>query len=29
VAELKVVVGTEVASVLGVTIGFSDADGDS
>lgn len=29
VADLKVVVGTEVASVLGVTIGFSDADGDS
>jgi predicted lipoprotein len=29
VAELKVVASTEVASVLGVTIGFSDADGDS
>jgi predicted lipoprotein len=28
-ARVKVVVGTEVASVLGVTIGFSDADGDS
>ena len=28
-AELKVVLSTEVASVLGVTIGFSDADGDS
>ena len=28
-AELKVLVGTEVASQLGVTIGFSDADGDS
>lgn len=27
--ELKVVLSTEVASVLGVTIGFSDADGDS
>lgn len=27
--ELKVVVSTEVASVLGITIGFSDADGDS
>jgi predicted lipoprotein len=29
VAELKVVVSTEVASLLGITIGFSDADGDS
>lgn len=29
VAELKVLVGTEMASQLGVTIGFSDADGDS
>ena len=28
-AALKVLVGTEVASRLGVTIGFSDADGDS
>ncbi|HEV7761945.1 MAG TPA: hypothetical protein VGO78_23215, partial [Acidimicrobiales bacterium] len=28
-AQLKVVVSTEVASLLGVTIGFSDADGDS
>jgi predicted lipoprotein len=28
-AELKVVLSTEVASVLGITIGFSDADGDS
>jgi predicted lipoprotein len=28
-AELKVVVSTEVASLLGITIGFSDADGDS
>jgi predicted lipoprotein len=27
--ELKVVLSTEVASVLGITIGFSDADGDS
>jgi predicted lipoprotein len=28
-SELKVVVSTEVASLLGITIGFSDADGDS
>ena len=28
-AALKVVLSTEVASVLGITIGFSDADGDS
>jgi predicted lipoprotein len=28
-AQLKVVVSTEVASLLGITIGFSDADGDS
>jgi hypothetical protein len=28
-AALKVVVSTEVASLLGITIGFSDADGDS
>jgi predicted lipoprotein len=28
-ARLKVLGGTEVASQLGVTIGFSDADGDS
>ena len=29
VAALKVLLATEVASELGVTIGFSDADGDS
>jgi predicted lipoprotein len=29
VGELKVLVGSQIATLLGVTIGFSDADGDS